>query len=231
MDYARGQIATLLVVIPCALLAAAPLPSDNCAAVQNAQERLSCYDSAAKQPKSESNQVNVEHDKAAIRADRNVSVEAGLVYRSGDVKPVARTDFYLLDDSLVEIFRNAGLRVPLNIDESGPHFQEHIYPRAIVMSFGKIHSQIDQFTADSAQARKMAAFHSQAIAAIAPHIIQKGTTGFSGRMKFASVKPGTYYLMGVYKTARGAAIWNLKTDVKDIETTVVLDQNNAASAD
>src|SRR5438552_1880647 len=36
----------------------------------------------------------------SVRKDATLSFEAGLVYKSGDVKPVARTTFYLLDNEL-----------------------------------------------------------------------------------------------------------------------------------
>jgi hypothetical protein len=46
------------------------------------------------------------------RKNATLSFEAGLVYQSGDVKPVARTTFYLLDDNLGKILKAAGLQPP-----------------------------------------------------------------------------------------------------------------------
>lgn len=231
------KVAILLSVIPCVSGAAAPLPSEKCSAIQDAKKRLTCYDSVAKQTTSESNRATAVQEKAPsqaqteplVKADRVVLVEAGLVYKSGDIKPVARSEFYLLDESLVEIFRNANIKEPMDSNENVPNYRDVIYPELIVYAFGKIHSAIDQFTSDSPQVRKFRDFHAKAMAAIAPHIVQQGTTGFSGKVKFESIKPGTYYLMGVYKTPRGVAVWNSRVDVKNVETTVILDQNNAAS--
>jgi hypothetical protein len=233
------KVAILLICIPC-LSGAAALPNtEKCSAIQDAKKRLNCYDLVSKQTPSESNQPNSLQEKSPsqtqasteipVKADRVVLVEAGLVYKSGDIKPVARADFFLLDESLVEIFRNADLKYPMDTDENVPNFRDVIYPQLIVNAFGKIHFAIDQFTSDSAQVRRFKEFHAKAISAIAPHIVHKGTTGFSGKLKLESIKPGVYYLMGMYKTPRGAAVWNSRIDVKNPETTIILDQNNAAS--
>ena len=45
----------------------------------------------------------------AGKAQSTLSVEAGLVYKSGDVKPVPRNEFYLLDDDAEKILRDAGI--------------------------------------------------------------------------------------------------------------------------
>lgn len=233
------KLAILLFISPCISGAAAPLSSEKCSAIKNEKKRLACYDSLEKQPTNKPNSVTAVQEKppalaqpkieAVEQANKVIFVEAGLVYKSGDIKPVARSEFYLLDDSLVEIFKNANIKYPMDADETVPNFHELIYPKLIVEAFGLIHASIGKFTSDSAQVRKFRDFHANALAAIEPHIIQQATTGFSGKAKFESIKTGTYYLMGVYKTPRGVAVWNSRIDAKNAETTVVLDQDNAAS--
>ena len=44
------------------------------------------------------------------RNNSTLSLEAGLVFKSGDVKPVARVTFYLLDDDRAKILEGAGLQ-------------------------------------------------------------------------------------------------------------------------
>jgi hypothetical protein len=66
--------------------------------------------------------------------------------------------------------------------------------------------------------------------AIKPHIVQSITTDLTGKGTFERVAAGTYYLMGVMKTPRGHATWNLKVDLKPGNNSVTLDQNNAVTA-
>src|ERR1051325_3682068 len=57
-----------------------------------------------------------------------LSLEAGLVFKSGDIRPVARTEFHLLDESLLKILRDAGVQPrPGDRDTSD---------RSIVFSYG-----------------------------------------------------------------------------------------------
>lgn len=59
--------------------------------------------------------------------------------------------------------------------------------------------------------------------------ISNATTDFEGNAKFESVPSGTYYIIGLAQTRGGIAIWNVKVDTNE-NTTIILDQNNAAYA-
>lgn len=156
---------------------------------------------------------------APLPSEQNsvLSLEAGLVYKSGDTKPVARTTFYLLDDELGKILREAGLQPEAS--------HQRIYndvDRALVSTF-----------ASSIKFRilpQYQAFYPAAMEALKPHIIQSVTTDFGGKASFEPVPPKVYYLMGFNETPRGYAIWNLKVDLKPGQNSVTLDQNNAAYA-
>jgi len=145
-----------------------------------------------------------------------LSLEAGLVFRSGDIKPVARTTFYLLDDNLAKILREAGLQPPGRIgSSSGDPDTNMVFGFASATKY----SSLPDYQA----------FLPAAMAALKPHILQSVTTDFSGKASFAPIASGTYYLMGVSQTPRGFAVWNLKVDINSSQS-VTLDQNNAVYA-
>lgn len=236
-------VALLLFSMPLVSSAASQPTSVNCSSIKDSKKRLACYDSATKQAAVEVNKATVESEKPVVvpekapivqekvqpivevpeKADRVISIETGLVYRSGDVKPVARTEFYLLDESLVEIFKKENIVSTLSRDAAYD-------PTVILMEFTTVHNQYDKFPDENRGVKEMKYNYKKAINAIASHIVYKGTTSFSGTLKFENIKPGVYYLMGVCKTAgKGSgALWNYRVETKNRETIITLDQNNAA---
>jgi len=144
-------------------------------------------------------------------ANSTLFIEAGLVYKSGDVKPVARTTFHLLDTSLANILESAGL-------EAQDTLRDGVDERDYVSTYGLRTLYPDE------------EFYPKATEAISSHIVQSATTDFSGKAKFAPVPAGIYYVMAVHATARGFAAWNLKIELKDGENVLTLDQNNATVA-
>jgi hypothetical protein len=150
------------------------------------------------------------------RRDGVLSIEAGLVYRSGDVKPVARTTFYLLDAHPGTVLREAGIR-PSDTSSSNPDDPDGL---ASLLGLAIVYADLP-----SEQS-----FLSAAMTALKPHIVQSIATDFTGKAQFASAPAGTYYLMGASKTPRGMAFWNLKVELNSGQNSITLDQNNAAYA-
>jgi hypothetical protein len=70
----------------------------------------------------------------------------------------------------------------------------------------------------------------RAQAAIKQHAVQTVSTDFSGKAQFTDIKPGNYYITGLSGTRGGFAVWNLPVEVKAGQNSVLLDQNNAATA-
>lgn len=131
-----------------------------------------------------------------------LSIEAGLVFDNGDVKPVARTKFYLLDEDLALILSSIGVTLgggtPIT---RGSHIQ---FERAF-------NEGINQ---------KM-------VAAIAPHILSEVTTDFSGKAKFESVPPGVRFVYGEYSVERSLVLWNTRVELKPgTKVTLTLDNSN-----
>lgn len=145
-----------------------------------------------------------------------LSIETGIIYRTGEVVPVARTTFYLLDDDVLTIAKNGGVqprpdtaRIFKNIDD------------ALLSDIGySLAGQHQYLYAD---------FAASFLRVLEPHIITKFTTDFSGKATVPDLEMKQYYLFGAGATRRSNALWNLKIDLAK-ETHFVLDQNNAATA-
>jgi hypothetical protein len=151
------------------------------------------------------------------QAKGTLSFETGLVFKSGDVKPVARTTFYLLDDDLSKILADAGLQTPRGYESGSGDTNKDL-----INSFASsiVYSLVPAFKN----------FYPAAMTALKPHTIETVTTDFSGKATFSPVAAGTYYLMGVSETPNGYVIWNFKVELKAGKNSVTLDQNNAATA-
>ena len=146
-----------------------------------------------------------------------LSIEAGLVFQSGDVKPVARTTFYLLNADLAQILREAGIKPTDKLSESAEPTDNDF---VLSFAFANRYAALDKYQA----------FLPAALATIKPHIVQSVTTDFTGKAVFEPVPEGVYYLVGVATPAKAIVAWNLKVNVKAGQSSITLDQNNAEVA-
>lgn len=154
--------------------------------------------------------------QSKAKATSILSIEAGFDLKSDDASYLEPTEFYILDNSLVDILRNDNINTP------------SIYGR-----------RSDQdYLSDFANASKFPnnpdyrVFHLATIKALTPHIIQRVTTDSNGKARFAPVAAGTYYIMGVGSTPGSIVIniWNIKVVLKDGENPLVLDENSSRVA-
>ncbi len=190
---------------------------------------LSCGD-ISKQNLTDSNAVT---SKTLDPKNGTVSIEAALVFQSGDVKPVARTEFVLLDKSLEEIlkksefFQNLPLEFVTHMMTEGFRFGENL---TYVHTFGLI-LRPDKAT-DNQELRKMKAGFIKAtqvaLSSVSPHVVYSTKTDFQGKAQIQDVKPGEYYLFGYTVAGNQGTVWNIKTIVKEGQNSIILDQENAS---
>jgi hypothetical protein len=139
-----------------------------------------------------------------------LSIEVGLIYDNGDVKPVARTTFFLLDEDL---------RIILKPFDETP---------------GTLGSEMDSLLSTSASSmveksyqEKAKAKYSKIKSAVESHIIATVTTDFTGKGKLESLTPGTRFVYGEFRVGQERVAWNLKVELKaGANTALTLDNNN-----
>lgn len=143
---------------------------------------------------------------APSEAVGTLNLEAGLIYKMGGVQPVARSEFYLLDEDPSSLMTAAGLR-----------------PEGVM-------GVLDVFSLAVRYDRRRTPAFAEAVRSINAHTKHTVTTDFNGRAQFTDVAPGRYYLFGSATTRRGYAIWSIPVDIRAGSNSVTLDQNNAATA-
>jgi hypothetical protein len=142
-----------------------------------------------------------------------LSIEAGLIYESGDVKPVARTTFYLLDEDLRIILKP---------------FHEDV-PRV-----GRLGSRMDELLSlsgdtgiEESYREKAKTKYSQIKSALESHIIATATTDFGGKARFLDLEPGTRFVYGEFHVGRERVAWSVRVELEaGKDTPVTLDNNN-----
>lgn len=162
--------------------------------------------------------------KATTIAKGNLTVEAGLVFRLGDVKPVARANFYLLDQDLEKILADAGFQ-PKSNNSIGS-----VGGLAGEKSGGNVgRNNVESFAVWNGYPSLYGEQLQKAQEVIKSHIVSTITTDFSGKGEFSEVKTGSYFLMGVTRIGKQTVVWNMPFDLKAGKQSVVLDNNNAAA--
>lgn len=157
--------------------------------------------------------------KAPASQKGTLNIEAGLVFKNGDVKPVARTDFFLISEPLDSVLSNAGLKKEVKeggrtrlVNEPAEYFN-YDYSLAMWKYGSSLYS-------DSL---------AKAIQTLKENATATLTTDFSGKSTLQGVKTGNYFLVGIGGTERQAVVWNMPIQVTVGTTNVVLDNKNASA--
>jgi hypothetical protein len=145
-------------------------------------------------------------------ATSTLSIAAGLIYESGDVKPVARNTFYLLDEDLRIILKP---------------FDERPGSLSSVMDLLK--AVIGNDSIEESYREKARVKYSGIKSAIESHIFAEITTDFSGKATLESLAPGTRFIYGEFRVGRERIAWNVKVELKaGANVSVILDNSNGS---
>lgn len=144
-----------------------------------------------------------------------LSIRATVSLKPGYPQAVARTTFYLVDDSLANILKSAGLAIKGRDGKDKLAQTEDDY--AIWFGLG----------ANNLRMLPIGDFYGKAMATLRPHILQTVISDFDGRARFAPVKFGTYFLLGVARTPKGFAVWQMKTPLDGAAVNLLLTERNA----
>ena len=142
-----------------------------------------------------------------------LQIEAALVYRNGDVKPVARVQVFVLDASLARILADAGLTMPqeLGLLTTDKDLQQVItYGKAVLGAPGH------------------ESYLAKANAALKQHLLVSEMTGFDGKVSFDNLPAKPCYIVAATRAGQSWLIWNQKAELKAGTTKIILDQNSAA---
>ncbi len=156
-------------------------------------------------------------DAATPANKKDFSIEAIVVYPSGEVVPISRSTFYILDTDLLTILKNAEIQ-PI---ENTLQIFKGDTDKALISDAG--YSLSGKYSSPYSE---LAEKVSKTIKA---HIVQQITTDSQGKGTFKRLDGENYYLFGTGGTRFSNVIWNMKIDTTT-NSSIILDQNNAASA-
>lgn len=154
----------------------------------------------------------------ATKENSTLKFETGIVLKSGDVKPVSRNTFYLLDKSFASIVIDEG-HASLLTTENQPT-KESVYGIFLLVfgssisagGYGRYQNIVDSV-----------------MSAIKPHVIKAVTTDFGGKATLNELPSGKYWLMGFSTINKDCIIWDIETNLSSGDNSLILDQNNAAN--
>ncbi len=162
----------------------------------------------------ESTATTLKEPVAAPVRTGTVDLEAGLVFNSGDVKPVGRATFYLLRED------------PGKIILTQPHLDAH---NLDIGRFGRTET-LDKWSMyaavlymDGSLSPTFAIAVKKALDAAS---VGQTTTGFDGKATFQDVQVGDYFLFGYYKIGKQTTYWSLPVTVRAGANKLILDNNN-----
>jgi hypothetical protein len=167
---------------------------------------------------------------AATATKGSLSIEAAVVYRSGQVAPAARRPFYLLSRTPSSVLTEANFTT----DSLG------FVDRLQILAEGIIHPDGPDSTSalrhlayvcmgslKSELAQSLCSAGSSTIGAAAAY---QGTTGFDGKLDIADVIAGHYHLFGTTTTRAGMIVWSMPVEIGPTKKTLILDTENAFAA-
>jgi hypothetical protein len=163
---------------------------------------------------------NAPKPKTATKAvaKGNIQLEAGLIYKNGDSKPVARVKVYLIKEDLKNTFLT----------------QEHLdmYNEWATSPGSKINS-LDDWSLYGAVINweqvvnpTLNAVLKESLAKIT---ITSETTGFDGKATFTNIPTGNYFLFAFYRPNTQGSLWNVPISVRPGINKIILDNNNEGS--
>lgn len=135
-------------------------------------------------PSTQTNVTISENPDSPAPDKATVSLEAKVSNRSGSILPVKAEKFYLLDDDLESILRDADIE-----DKTG---------QGLVNAFGLSVLYPERYSETN----------KNALSEINKHRVYDTLTDSTGKAQMKNVKPGSYYLFGITKSKNGFAVWS-----------------------
>ena len=164
------------------------------------------------------------------------AIEAGLVMRAGNVRPVARTEFRLVRKSVAALLL-----------QNDPEGLSHHAGSSRLVAAGRLSKEdAEKLDADMEMnsyctvlrghgnifANKPGRLEAllAAMPVIKTNTVQTVQTDFAGKALFRNVPGGNYWLSGCYSVAPNESAWNVPIRVvAGVTKSIILDQDNAVT--
>ncbi len=151
-----------------------------------------------------------------------VQIEAAVIFRNGDVVPVARNTFYFLSNDLAKTLNTPEMKqLAVNDVKNNPH----------PSLSGILNEQLKKEDLASLLYRmrlgKSFATYNQAVTeAILKTVKFQAVSDFQGKAEFKDVPQGKYFLFSQYEIRKAFVVWHIPVESKGETTKIILDSNN-----
>jgi hypothetical protein len=155
------------------------------------------------------------HRNPLTLLDPSLTLKANFYFGDEDERtsPIAETEFYLLDESLINILKRSKFK-PEFPDGKRHKLKESDYLTAAAKAL----SSEDEESALIALLIK---------AEISKHKVLSLKTDYFGQANLKELKMGNYYMFGIGKTEDEIFVWHFVVDIKSCKNVIELDQYNA----
>lgn len=145
----------------------------------------------------------------------SLTLQANVYYGDQDEEssPIAETEFYLLDESLVKILKDSSFNLELE-GENERSLEDEDYLTAAA----------NAFSSEDEESKLIALLINKAIS---QHQLFSLKTNFQGEAKIKSIKIGNYYLFGIGQANDEVLIWHFPVSIKLGCNDIEVDQHNA----
>ncbi|MBX7171354.1 MAG: hypothetical protein K1X72_10375 [Pyrinomonadaceae bacterium] len=154
-----------------------------------------------------------------------IEIEAGLVFKNGDIKPVSRLNLLLLKQNprtFILTEENFNLYYQDKIDTApSPGFRE-LYKKETKFNSWTLFEAVT-FADGSIQTKPYA---TAVKAAFAVNTVATITTGFDGKGIFEGIPIGNYFIFAYYQVGNESVIWSIPININSGTNKLILDNNN-----
>jgi hypothetical protein len=159
-------------------------------------------------------------------AGRLVDFQAAVIFKSGEVVPVPRANFYLLDTNLQDVLATEVNRQILisDIRARAPKPNDELTEMMV--------SEYQKMTLKGFIKNAVGLTLSQNYVDITRPLILKAAkftvmTDFQGNGSFRDVPPGKYFLFGHTEMRKNFIVWHVEISVDKSDQKIILDTNNS----
>lgn len=159
-----------------------------------------------------------------VVSNHSIDVQAAIIFQSGEVVPVARTNFYLLGRSLEDILVTDANRQILidDLRARAPQPNDYLTEQVVKEYQGMKLSGFIKNSMSSLSRRYM-----DTTGPMIQAVVKfTATTDFQGNVTFKDVPPGEYYLFGWTEIRKNFVSWHVKVTVDKADQKIILDSNN-----
>lgn len=162
----------------------------------------------------------------------NIEIEAAVIFQNGDVVPVARTNFYLIDTDLNKVLNTPEMK-QIAIDDAIKLNKRSNMTDATEYEIRSMNLQIELINIGGLsgllarmQNSSYENYSKQAIEAVNKTFKFQTVSDFQGKAEFKDVPAGKYFLFAMFKIRGKFIAWQVPVEAGGETVKIILDSNN-----